>query len=419
MTDVFISYARDDRELMVALQKRLEEIGLELFVDIDGPMDRSSAYTDAIDAGVRAAKAVLGCWTPYALTREWVKIECGMANDANKLVAVVLEPLTAEDVPAHLYYAERKDLTDFQSDGAHEGWARTLTALAIKLRTWAAANSASPEAEDALSKAERLELAAAEEHSQAALVRPRKRRERAPSRPAAIGAVSSSGVVSGAWASIENSADRAHYERFITTFRDDPSAFSPLLEAEKRLEAIGAWEQVDQTNPYVIEAAISSGWFDALQERARQRAEQVRDDGWVYGELKRMVDTAKQLPPELSDYAERSSLIDRLRRKPIDPPVATALHMSRPLRKIQRPGRSVYEGLAADVVVVPKGARVEGDVFGNWVWVFGRVEGRIRGRKVELRAPCRVIGDVMHSSLNIGSNAVFEGGVKHADAIWG
>ena len=48
------------------------------------------------------------------------------------------------------------------------------------------------------------------------------------------------------------------------------------------------------------------------------------------------------------------------------------------------------------------------------VVIRGTVEGRIRGRKVQLCTGAKVRGDIFHASLAIEPNAIFEGAVKHA-----
>ncbi|MEZ5939695.1 MAG: TIR domain-containing protein [Hyphomonadaceae bacterium] len=424
MTDVFISYARVDRDLMALVKRRLDEQGLDLFVDVEGRLDGTSAFPDAIDAGVRAAKAVLGCWTPHALSREWVKIECGMAREAEKLVAVELEPLASADVPAMFYYAERKNLTDFRSDDPHEGWAMTLSALATKLRAWAERHPAAEESAAALAKAARLEAAAAEERQRAIAARPAgERRPPAVSASHEAPAGAASGAAASAWAAIASGADKDHYERFVRTFQNDPGAFAQLIEAEARLKLIADWEQVNQVNPFAIEAAIRESWFPGLVELARARAALVRDDKWVMAELKRMQGLPKATPPQPTDGqpAKKGGLFARLQSRSSQdrPPPPTELFVSHPLRIAQRIGEKEYAGIAGDVVVVPKGARVKGDVLGNRVRVYGRVEGMIRGVAVYLGAPAHVIGEIRHQSLSIEPNVVFEGAVQHTEAIWG
>ena len=57
---------------------------------------------------------------------------------------------------------------------------------------------------------------------------------------------------------------------------------------------------------------------------------------------------------------------------------------------------------------------VKGEVIAEFVVIRGTVEGRIRGRKVQLCTGAKVRGDIFHASLAIEPNAIFEGAVKHA-----
>lgn len=69
---------------------------------------------------------------------------------------------------------------------------------------------------------------------------------------------------------------------------------------------------------------------------------------------------------------------------------------------------------AADITVGASG-QIVGEVKAEVVKVKGTIRGSIRARKVELESGARVEGDIVHTSLSIQSNAVFEGQVKHAD----
>jgi cytoskeletal protein CcmA (bactofilin family) len=69
---------------------------------------------------------------------------------------------------------------------------------------------------------------------------------------------------------------------------------------------------------------------------------------------------------------------------------------------------------AASLTVGDTGA-VKGEVVAESVVVRGTVEGRIRGRKVQLCTGAKVRGDIFHASLAIEPNAIFEGAVKHAE----
>ena len=68
----------------------------------------------------------------------------------------------------------------------------------------------------------------------------------------------------------------------------------------------------------------------------------------------------------------------------------------------------------ASALTVGETGAVKGEVVAESVVVRGTVEGRIRARKVQLCTGAKVRGDIIHASLAIEPNAIFEGAVKHA-----
>lgn len=68
----------------------------------------------------------------------------------------------------------------------------------------------------------------------------------------------------------------------------------------------------------------------------------------------------------------------------------------------------------ATALTIGETGAVRGEVIAEQVVVRGTVEGRIRGRKVQLCTGAKVRGDIFHASLAIEPNAIFEGAVKHA-----
>lgn len=68
---------------------------------------------------------------------------------------------------------------------------------------------------------------------------------------------------------------------------------------------------------------------------------------------------------------------------------------------------------AQDITIGASGV-ITGEVKAEVVTVKGTIRGSIRGRKVELETGAKVEGDILHTSLSIQPNAVFEGQVKHA-----
>lgn len=68
--------------------------------------------------------------------------------------------------------------------------------------------------------------------------------------------------------------------------------------------------------------------------------------------------------------------------------------------------------LRSHAVTVGEQAQITGEVAGETVTVFGKVEGTIRGKQVYLCATCEVEGDVINEALAIETGAKLNGAVK-------
>lgn len=75
---------------------------------------------------------------------------------------------------------------------------------------------------------------------------------------------------------------------------------------------------------------------------------------------------------------------------------------------------AVEGDVAAQDITIGASGVITGEVKAEVVTVKGTIRGSIRGRKVELETGAKVEGDIVHTSLSIQPNAVFEGQVKHA-----
>lgn len=81
--------------------------------------------------------------------------------------------------------------------------------------------------------------------------------------------------------------------------------------------------------------------------------------------------------------------------------------------EIQIDGKIEGDVRAAALTIGDQGA-VTGEIVAETVIVRGNVSGRIRGRKVTLCTGSKVRGDIIHASLAIEPNSIFEGQVKHS-----
>ena len=97
-------------------------------------MDAGDAFPDVIDKAVREAGVVLGCWSPLALSRAWVKTENLIALERQTLIPIEIDTVTSVDVPAAFFALHRVSLVDWSGEPGHEGWLAAVRAISRKLK---------------------------------------------------------------------------------------------------------------------------------------------------------------------------------------------------------------------------------------------------------------------------------------------
>ena len=141
--DIFISYSRADAAKALQLRDLLIARGHHVFFDAEG-IDAGAEFPDVIDRAVKGAKVVLGCWTPAAIQRRWVRIESRIGLDRGSLVAIGLERMNPEELPAEFYNVNVLDLSNFDGRAGHPGWQRVLAAIDRRLDGNGPAATAAP-----------------------------------------------------------------------------------------------------------------------------------------------------------------------------------------------------------------------------------------------------------------------------------
>lgn len=89
MSDVFISYAREDRTRAQALAQALEARGLTVWWDREIPAGRQ--FDEVIEQQLDAARCAVVLWSSSSAVSKWVKAEAGEALQQDKLVPALLE----------------------------------------------------------------------------------------------------------------------------------------------------------------------------------------------------------------------------------------------------------------------------------------------------------------------------------------
>jgi TolB-like protein len=92
VSDVFLSYARNDRELAEQLSRALEGAGFSVWWD--RYIWAGTVFGDEIDRELSAARAVIVLWSAQSLDSKWVRDEASVALNEKKLIPVLIQPVS-------------------------------------------------------------------------------------------------------------------------------------------------------------------------------------------------------------------------------------------------------------------------------------------------------------------------------------
>lgn len=121
VSDVFISYKREEKERVEGIAQALRSLKLKVWFDAN--LTPGHDFEEEINREVRSAKTVFVCWSERAVPSRWVRAEADMGFKRNVLVACFLEacdPWT----PYNLVHAE--DLSGTVLDGDNQAWVKLV-----------------------------------------------------------------------------------------------------------------------------------------------------------------------------------------------------------------------------------------------------------------------------------------------------
>ena len=130
MPDVFISYAREDRERARVLAEALQARGWSVWWD--RKIIAGQTFDETIEQQLEAARSVVVLWSAHSIASEWVRNEAGVASEREVLV-----PALIEDVKQPLEFRRRQaaDLTRWTGDAADPGFIGLCDGIAAKTQT--------------------------------------------------------------------------------------------------------------------------------------------------------------------------------------------------------------------------------------------------------------------------------------------
>jgi hypothetical protein len=128
MSDLFISYAREDRDTAQALADVLQEQGLAVWWDRE--LTGGGDFAQEIETQLRAAPLVLVLWSPASVQSDFVRDESARARDLKKLLPVRIAPV---DLPLGFGTLNTLDLLDWQGDADDEPLQQVLAQVRARL----------------------------------------------------------------------------------------------------------------------------------------------------------------------------------------------------------------------------------------------------------------------------------------------
>lgn len=130
MSEVFISYARQDEAKARHVVDALRTAGFQVWRDEQLPTHR--AYYEVIEERLRAARAVVVLWSKSAIQSQWVRAEADLARSEGKLVQASVD---GEAPPMPFNQIQCAELKSWHGAPDHHEWAKvveSVTALSAR-----------------------------------------------------------------------------------------------------------------------------------------------------------------------------------------------------------------------------------------------------------------------------------------------
>jgi len=117
MSDVFISYAREDYDTANKLARAFGDLGWSVWWDRN--IVTGQAFDRAIEAQLESAKSVVVLWSRHSIESEWVKNEAAAAAERGVLVPASIEGVK---LPLEFRRKQTADLTGWDGEVSHGGF---------------------------------------------------------------------------------------------------------------------------------------------------------------------------------------------------------------------------------------------------------------------------------------------------------
>jgi len=127
MTDVFLSYASEDRERASKLASSLEACGWSVWWD--RKIIAGQTFDQVIERELETAKSVVVLWSKDSISSEWVKNEAAVAAERGVLVPALIDVVK---LPLEFRRKQTVDLVNWDGDSSHKGFQALCDGIAAR-----------------------------------------------------------------------------------------------------------------------------------------------------------------------------------------------------------------------------------------------------------------------------------------------
>ncbi|NEX11333.1 MAG: hypothetical protein C1942_01300 [Prosthecochloris sp.] len=141
MSDIFISYAREDERRVKPIVQHLQQMGWRVFWDRNIPPGQS--WDEYIEQHLEASRCVVVVWSKHSVGSRWVKAEAEEAKNRNILVPLLLDKVK---LSLGFRYIQAADLTSWNHDDiTHPQFRACIDAIACMVPQSGPLEPASPD----------------------------------------------------------------------------------------------------------------------------------------------------------------------------------------------------------------------------------------------------------------------------------